>query len=617
MNVMVAANSYYIPFCKVMLSSLFACEGDENIDVYMPYEGLSDGDIADLDNYIKGFEGKRFFPMKVDSTFKERVKSHNGITIETYYRILAIDMLPETVEKILYLDCDMIVQKSIKECYETELGDAYFAVCEDIIGILNGFHEANKIRMNIPPEYSYFNAGIMLMNIAALRNDGVCARILEQIYADFERYEYNDQDVLNEMFYDRLLFLPWQKYNCPPALYIVEKSAAGETEDTEDGDKLLDKNTQDEEPTGFLTYSEIRSAAQNPDEYGEKLVNVTEDLCKAAYIIHFLANTKPWSDSRNDSAVYGIFDKIYYDARKRAGLTPDLPGIMKEYLAQNYTYLYVDGMMKAAVLPEVDTLILGSSYGLTDVDMGVLTTSVNLSVTSADLSTNAKMLKTVLEKRKGGFSRLVLLLGEYALYDDMSKSRMGMEMQKSVYAPLFGESDPWGKIGENSGLCVSDRMKVETAAKELVYSKGNFFNELYVREDNCEEKYKGLVWVTASSDEKQKFADIRTADHNRLYKPENDVFSKNKSCLEEIFSMAEEYNTAIYVVFPPFSIEYEEHINPAMKQELCDFLNETPHMVNLLDFRELVEDGTFTDADFFDMDHLSASGARKFSEYLK
>ncbi|MCR4946002.1 MAG: glycosyltransferase family 8 protein [Lachnospiraceae bacterium] len=627
MNIMVAANSKYIPFCKVMLASLFEQDGDRDIHVYMPYDGLSDRELAELGNFIEGHEEKHFHPMQVDPEFKERVESHNGISIETYYRILAIDMLPDSVEKILYLDSDMVIQKSIASLWDTELKDRYFAVCEDIIGILNDFHEANKKRMNIPSVYSYFNAGVMLMNIAALKRDGICTKVLERIYTDFERYEYNDQDVLNEMFYDRLIYLPWQKYNCPPALYITdgrkipgvggEQGEVAHARNSEYDGEAAERHGEDAINSRFLSYSQVRALSGTAVNTAAGTVNVTAEVCAGAHIIHFLANTKPWSGDRRESQVYSIFDRVYFEARKRAGLEPDLPAVLREYLSANYTYVYLDGMLKASVLPEADTLILGSSYGLTDIDMSVLPTAVNLSVTSADLSAQLGILREAVEHRRAHFDRLVLLLGEYALYDDMSKSRMGQEIQRSVYGAVYGEWDPWSNVAVNTGLCIADRMKAEAAAKELIYSKGNFFNELYTREDNCEEKYRGLVWAEATGDERARFAGIRTADHNRLYKPDSPTPAKNRDCLDGIFSLAETYEMEVFVIFPPFSPEYEERIEPAMKAEMNAFLNETPHMVNLLDFRELVEDGTFTPEVFFDMDHLSAAGAVKFSGILR
>lgn len=85
--------------------------------------------------------------------------------METYYRILGINLLPESVDRILYLDVDMVIRGSLNALYEMELGSAAFAVCEDIYGIINGFHAANKRRLRIPEQYSYFNAGVMLYNV--------------------------------------------------------------------------------------------------------------------------------------------------------------------------------------------------------------------------------------------------------------------------------------------------------------------------------------------------------------------------------------------------------------------------------------------------------------------
>lgn len=586
MNIMIASNSKYIPFCKVMLSSLFSCEpADEVLNIYMPYEGLLTDEIEDLRRFICDEHGKRFFPMPISAGFKEKVTSHNGISIETYYRILAIDLLPDTVDKILYLDCDMVVRKSLRPLYDTEFtGDSVFAVCEDIIGILNGFHEANKRRMNIPSEYSYFNAGVMLMNITALKAEGACEKIVDRIYSDYARYEYNDQDVLNEMYFDRLIFLPWEKYNCPPGVYYREKTGTSAGTD----------GTESIGSCRCLTYSEIKEFSKNPERFVLTTKDVTAEMYDNAHVIHYMANTKPWSFNRPVSKGYDIFDKAYFEARKRAGLEPDLHHVLSEYLTQNYDLIYLEGMLAAAAIPEVDTLILGTSYGITDIDMRVLGAAVNLSATSQDLSRDFLMLKSALSRRNKPFKNLLLLLGEYALYDDMEKSAMGRHLLDTLYPRLLEGADRWRDINVPE-LCNVDKLKTETAARNLIYEKGNYFNDLHTREDNCEK---------------------RTTDHNRLYKRDSDIPIQNTERLNKLLTVAAEAGMNIYVILPPFTPEYETGINPAIKRELQTVLDETPFIVNLWDFGELVKDGTFTETDFFDMDHLSESGAVKFSQML-
>lgn len=294
MNLMIVTNSAYLRPTYMMLYSLFLNHPQEEIDIYLPYEDIAEAELAGLTAYVSGFAGKRLYPLYVGDTFKSKVKSRNGINVETYYRILGISLLPEHMERILYLDVDMIIKGSIKELYETELGNAPFAVCEDIYGIINGFHEANKRRLSIPERYSYFNAGVMLYNLRFLRETKAAERMLENIYRNYERYEYNDQDVMNEMYYDMLVYVGWDEYNCPPIWCYINKKRLAEG--------ILE----------FADYNAIRELAKDPENMLRTYQNVTRQIYDNAKIIHYLGNTKPWSITREESRLYETFDEAYW-----------------------------------------------------------------------------------------------------------------------------------------------------------------------------------------------------------------------------------------------------------------------------------------------------------------
>lgn len=294
MNLMIVTNSAYLRPTYMMLYSLFLNHPQEEIDIYLPYEDITEAELAELTAYVSGFTGKRLYPLYVGDTFKSKVKSRNGINVETYYRILGISLLPEHMERILYLDVDMIIKGSIKELYETELGNAPFAVCEDIYGIINGFHEANKRRLSIPERYSYFNAGVMLYNLRFLRETKAAEQMLENIYRNYERYEYNDQDVMNEMYYDRLVYVGWDEYNCPPIWCYINKNRLAEG--------ILE----------FADYNAIRELAKDPENMLRTYQNVTRQIYDNAKIIHYLGNTKPWSITREESRLYETFDEAYW-----------------------------------------------------------------------------------------------------------------------------------------------------------------------------------------------------------------------------------------------------------------------------------------------------------------
>ena len=294
MNIMIVTNSRYLKTTIVMLYSLFINQPGK-IDVYMPYEDLQESEIEGLTRFVSLWEGKRLVPLYVGKEFKQAVESRNGILVETYYRIIGWDMLPPEVERILYLDVDMVVRKPLDGLYRMDLGDRLFAVCEDIFGKINGFHEANKRRLGIPAEGNYFNAGMMLVNITELRRTGEVAKILDRVYEDYERYEYNDQDVLNEMYQDRLIYVGWDQYNCPPAWYYLDQRSAQKGE------------------LAFADYDVIRNCQNDSEQFRSNYVNLTEQLAKQACIIHHLADTKPWNYERKEGKVYEYFDQCYYD----------------------------------------------------------------------------------------------------------------------------------------------------------------------------------------------------------------------------------------------------------------------------------------------------------------
>lgn len=294
MNIMISANSNYLSCTYIMLYSLIVNHKEERIDIYLIYEDLKETEIEELQLWVEKLPGMaRLIPLYVGSEFKQNVTSKNGIQIETYYRILGIDLLPMELERILYLDVDMVIKRNLSGLYGMDLSGAPFAVCEDIFGIINGFHEANKRRLKIPEGNTYFNAGVMLFHLEYLRETHATEKIIRKIYENYERYEYNDQDVLNEMYYDKAIYTGWDEYNCPPAWYYLDKKA------------LSAGNLK------FADYSQISGFAGQGGYWIENYQNITRQIYQNAKIIHYLGDTKPWSKTRKAGRIYQVFDQAY------------------------------------------------------------------------------------------------------------------------------------------------------------------------------------------------------------------------------------------------------------------------------------------------------------------
>ncbi|MCS2449217.1 glycosyltransferase family 8 protein [Bacteroides thetaiotaomicron] len=118
------------------------------------------------------------------------------------YRLLLPDLLPE-YDKVIYIDCDVIVRNDLAKLYHnTDLGDNYLAAVFE--APLDFQVERFKAIGCDPMEY--INSGFLIMNLELMRRDNMAQKFLEAAKADY--LEFPDQDVLNQLCKGRILGLP-------------------------------------------------------------------------------------------------------------------------------------------------------------------------------------------------------------------------------------------------------------------------------------------------------------------------------------------------------------------------------------------------------------------------
>lgn len=214
MNILLAPNNDYVMPTVVLLQSLFETAEDK-LDIYVIHSGLTGENIQKLDSFITG-HGGAFHLITIDPEMFGKAHTSIHITKEAYYRLLAQELLPPEVERVLYLDGDLVVTKSLKGLYETsfvnEAGrECYFVVCEGP-GVSRREWTVYDT-LHIPREYPYFNSGVLLMNLDLLRRSFDPQRFSDFIAAHGENLKYHDQDTLNALFYDKVIYADWHIYN--------------------------------------------------------------------------------------------------------------------------------------------------------------------------------------------------------------------------------------------------------------------------------------------------------------------------------------------------------------------------------------------------------------------
>lgn len=209
MNILTTLNSKYIRQLVVMLTSIAFSNPGEHFDVYIAHSSLEKEDFDFIRSHIDS-EKFHITGIKVDDEALHDAPITDRYPREMYYRIFADRYLPKQLDRVLYLDPDIVVINSIESLYNIDFGDCLFAAASHVKETLLKF---NEIRLNMPENGSYINSGVLMMNLKLLRN----AQNVEEIYDYIESFKnrllYPDQDVLSGIYGDKILPLDPMVYN--------------------------------------------------------------------------------------------------------------------------------------------------------------------------------------------------------------------------------------------------------------------------------------------------------------------------------------------------------------------------------------------------------------------
>jgi lipopolysaccharide biosynthesis glycosyltransferase len=126
----------------------------------------------------------------------------------TYCRILLPHLLG--VRRLIYLDCDVLVFRDLSELFDLELppGKILAAVPDSETLTLSDDARAVAEAMKLAPESAYFNCGVMLMNLDALRKQNFFERAIEFLNNRRANYRFHDQSAINFLLHGHIAELP-------------------------------------------------------------------------------------------------------------------------------------------------------------------------------------------------------------------------------------------------------------------------------------------------------------------------------------------------------------------------------------------------------------------------
>ncbi|MBQ9743823.1 MAG: glycosyltransferase family 8 protein [Clostridia bacterium] len=205
----------YIPFLGVAIKSLIENTSmDNEYFIFVLHSKMS---IRNM-KIITAMEKENVSICFIDVSEKlikygEKLNLRDYYTVSIYFRIFIPDMFPE-FKKAIYLDADMVILEDIAKLYNIELGGNLLAGVPDaIIASRQEFRDYAELGCGIYPYTKYFNSGMMLMNLDAMREFGLEGKF-EHLFNTY-RFETvcPDQDYLNVICKDRVLYIDegWDK----------------------------------------------------------------------------------------------------------------------------------------------------------------------------------------------------------------------------------------------------------------------------------------------------------------------------------------------------------------------------------------------------------------------
>ncbi len=201
MNISLCTDENFVVPALICLTSVFENNKGEDVKAYIITDGISEQawmKFTQLADYYK----REIEVLVIDKGYFYGLTVSERFPISMYYRFLLPKMLTNE-NKVLYLDCDIIVRHSLKALYDTPLQDSALAAvvgesCDDIV-FENELQIVSK----------YFNSGVLLINLDYWRKNDIARKLIEWVADNPEKCSLPDQNALNKVLDGKVVYVDY------------------------------------------------------------------------------------------------------------------------------------------------------------------------------------------------------------------------------------------------------------------------------------------------------------------------------------------------------------------------------------------------------------------------
>ncbi len=209
-HIVLSSSDSFMPYCATAMASIL-CNLSKD---YIPHFYILSYDVTAISKKkLSKLSKIRNCTIEFPKFDEKMLDMFDGIRIPphvmkmTYARILIPHILPH-VNRAIFVDSDMVVKADLSELYNLDIGDNVFAAAED-------WNWKNLSKRLWGVQEYYFNAGLLLINVAKLRQINYLNVIKKHIEVNKSNYFICDQDVINDSFRWRIqrISISWNFYH--------------------------------------------------------------------------------------------------------------------------------------------------------------------------------------------------------------------------------------------------------------------------------------------------------------------------------------------------------------------------------------------------------------------
>ena len=212
----------YVQQLLVTLNSIFKHNHSESMVVNLVFSNISDNNLERIEAFIcrnkAEFKTYRIDDEVLNTDFMVGTRWSSIV----YHKLIGIFRMKGTT-KVLYLDCDIIVNGNLEELFEIEFEGKYVLAVEDtgleqVLWDKYEHYHKLKLRHNA----SYINAGVMMLNIQKIQEETSLEFMLNQFKQLHKRLVFNEQDLINVLWQDKIKLVDY-KYNRVATDFLYRK----------------------------------------------------------------------------------------------------------------------------------------------------------------------------------------------------------------------------------------------------------------------------------------------------------------------------------------------------------------------------------------------------------